>query len=120
MNYHIYSNYFSDSVPVSGTSASLLLIVWARCRFPSILRVSKSKCSCSSYEPESLEALDFKRLLFLRTSLTALDTKAFSYLPLARSFLAPWKLTRTAPPMREVKQVDQIIFRGTKDEVRIE
>ena len=69
-------NSFSASVPVSGTSTTLLRVIRALRHYSPILRVSKLKCSCLSYDPESLEYLAFKRLLDLRTSFTALDTRA--------------------------------------------
>ena len=55
---------------------------------------------------ESLEALNFKCLLVLRTYFTALETRALISLPLVGRFLAPWNLTHPAPPLRAVDQVD--------------
>ena len=93
-------------MPVSGTSASLLHSVWAVCQYSLILRVSKLKFSCSSSETESLEALAFKCLLVLRTSFNLLYTRAFRSSPLSGNFLAPWNLTRPAPPPQAVEQVE--------------
>ena len=92
-------------MPFSVTSASLLRDVRAVCHFPPILRVSKLKCSQSSYDPESLEALSFLRLLVVRTDFTALATRVFSSSPSSGRFLVPWNLTLPAPPPQAVDQV---------------
>ena len=53
-----------------------------------------------------LETLALFRLFGFRTAFTALATRAFSVSPSDGPFLAPWNLTRTAPPPRAVDQVD--------------
>ena len=93
-------------MPVSVISSASLCGVQALRRSPPIWRVSKVKCSWLSAKSESLEALAFKHFLRLRTYFNALDTGSFSYLPLSGRFLLPWNLTRPAPPLEAVGQVE--------------
>ena len=93
-------------MPVSGTSASLLRGVQAFHHSFLMFRVSKFRCSCLSSDPESLEALAFEILSFLRTYFTLLYTRELRSLPLAGRFLTTWTLTRSALPPRAVNQVN--------------